>query len=208
MSSEVARYADEAMFQATPITEEGEEVKPRVTVIDMTSNPLRKMTAVSALYNGRVVHDPSEITQEEAGPRRMEGRKIIVAPGRIQISLLIEGVTRAFTHQMVRQRTATFVQESLRFAVKDNAAFEVALPPSIDCMKDDDPRRVTWANAVEDMAGAYNGLINSGVPAEDARGLLPTNIATRLHYRTDLRNLANTAGMRLCSQAQARRAVG
>ena len=31
---------------------------------------------------------------------------------------------------MVRQRTATFVQESLRFAVKDNAAFEVALPPS------------------------------------------------------------------------------
>ena len=51
---EVARYADEAMFQAVPITEEGEEVKPRVTVIDMTSNPLRKMTAVSALYNGRV----------------------------------------------------------------------------------------------------------------------------------------------------------
>ena len=34
-----------------------------------------------------------------------------------------------------------------------------------------------------------------GVPAEDARGLLPTNIATRLHYRTDLRNLVNTAGM-------------
>ena len=94
-------------------------------------------------------------------------------------------------------------KESLRFAVKDNAAFEVALPPSLAVLRDDDPRRVTWANVIEDMAGAYNGLINAGVPAEDARGLLPTNIATRLHYTTDLRNLVNTAGMRLCSQAQA-----
>ena len=83
-----------------------------------------------------------------------EGGKIVAPLEWIQVALLIEGVTRAFTHQMVRQRTATFVQESLRFAVKDNAAFEVALPPSISCLKDDDPRRVTWANAVEDMAGA------------------------------------------------------
>ena len=149
MSGEVARFADVAMFTAVPLTEEGEEVKPRVTVIDMTSNPLRKMTAVSALYNGRVVHDPSEITQEEAMEclAGYEGGKIVAPLEWIQISLLIEGVTRAFTHQMVRQRTATFVQESLRFAVKDNTINEVALPPSLSVLKDDAPARV-----VEDMA--------------------------------------------------------
>jgi hypothetical protein len=41
------------------------------------------------------------------------------------------------------------------------------------------------------------------MPAEDARGLLPTNITTRIHYHTDLLNLTRQAGNRLCSQAQA-----
>jgi hypothetical protein len=40
------------------------------------------------------------------------------------------------------------------------------------------------------------------MPAEDARGLLPTNITTRVHYHTDLLNLTRQAGNRLCSQAQ------
>lgn len=53
--------------------------------------------------------------------------------------------------------------------------------------------------AIEDK---YNFLIANGVPAEDAREILPHATPTRLHYCTDLRNLKEHSGNRLCTQAQ------
>lgn len=204
MTKEVSRYVDEAMFVAEPLTVEGDEMEPRVTVIDMTADPLRKLATVAAMYRGEVIRHPSLVSREEALAAILDvGRTKIAAPAEwIQIALLFEGVTRAFTHQLVRQRTATFVQESLRFAVKENAAFEVAVPPSLAGLPGDDPRRQIWEQAVRKMAWSYGALVGAGVPAEDARGLLPTNIGTRVHYRTNLRDLIAHSGLRLCSQAQ------
>jgi flavin-dependent thymidylate synthase len=202
---EVIKWADPAMYPAMPLTYGSDPVRPRVTLISMTANPLRVMAAASEMYQGGVYHDPATITHDQA-MKWLDGfrKSKISAPLEfINLHFLIEGVTRAFTHQLVRQRTAVFVQESMRFAVKENAAFEVAMPPSITALERDDPRRVIWNNAVMTTAVAYEQLINGGIPAEDARGLLPTNITTRIHYHTDLRNLAAQSGMRLCSQAQA-----
>jgi hypothetical protein len=162
----------------------------------------------------------------------------------VNFHFLISGVTRAFTHQMVRQRTAVYAQESVRFAVKEDVP--VALPASVagtmlwkdwlnKCWAELYPvadQQVTgnaqvdelrlkqvqeyaanratpqqlwrreWDEAVADIASSYNGLVEAGMPAEDARGLLPTNLQTRIHYHTNLRNLYEHAGMRLCTQAQ------
>jgi thymidylate synthase ThyX len=90
----------------------------------------------------------------------------------------------------------------MRFSVAANGQHEVRLPPSLEDLPEDDPKRITWDNVVSRIAWAYKSLIDAGVPAEDARGLLPTNIGTRIHYKTNLRGLAEHAGMRLCSQAQ------
>jgi flavin-dependent thymidylate synthase len=198
-------WADPAMYRAKPMSEHGDPVRPKVTLISMTPNPLRVMAAASELYQGGVYNDPRYIEREQAlnwldGFRKS---KISAPLEFISLHFLIEGVTRAFTHQLVRQRTAVFVQESMRFAVKENAMAEVALPPSIEALEYDDHRRQRWDDTVDVIGQAYNYLINAGIPAEDARGLLPTNITTRIHYHTDLRNFVNTAGMRLCSQAQA-----
>lgn len=200
----VERWADEAMFPAVPLAEPGEEVRPTVTVITMTPNPLRVLASAASMYKGIPV-TPDEISQEEALEYldAFRGGKIVAPLEWVQIGLLIQGVSRDFTHQMVRQRTATFVQESMRFAVKDNAANEVPEPPSIARLKDDDPLHVIWSDHVARTGWVYNALVSGGIPAEDARKGLLIGTATRLHYRTDLRNLVNTAGMRLCSQAQA-----
>jgi flavin-dependent thymidylate synthase len=205
-SKEVARYADVAMYDAAPDTRanEGFTLKPKVTLISMTENPLRVMAAGAQLYAGEIIHYPTQISNETA--RRwfadMTKTKLQAPLEFVHLHFLIEGVTRAFTHQMVRQRTAVYVQESQRFAVKRNAKFEVAMPPSIAALKEDDPQRVIWDKAITQISRAYVSLVDSGIPAEDARGLLPTNITTRIHYATNLRNLADHAGMRLCSQAQ------
>ena len=101
---------------------------------------------------------------------------------------------------MVRQRTACFAQESLRFAVKENLADEVPMPPMV--VAGGEVPQAIWAKALENMQEAYLGLINAGIPAEDARGLLPHATTTRLNYKTNFRSLLEHAGNRLCTQAQ------
>jgi flavin-dependent thymidylate synthase len=156
------------------------------------------------MYQGRPVTDPGQVSRTLALEwfQAAQKNKLQAPLEFIDLHFLIENVSRGFTHQMVRQRTAVYVQESMRFAVKENAGWEVVMPPSIERLNDDDPARVIWSNAVARLGDTYNQLINAGVPAEDARGLLPTNIGTRLHYKSNLRNLAEQSGVRLCSQAQ------
>jgi flavin-dependent thymidylate synthase len=133
----------------------------------------------------------------------MAGTKLKAPLEFIKVHFLVEGVSRSFTHQMVRQRTAVFAQESLRFAVKEGFNSDSAkLPPSIARLKEDDPRRVQWEYAMDTIGAIYGQLVDGGVPAEDARELLPSGTLTRLHYATDFRNLLEHAGNRLCTQAQ------
>jgi flavin-dependent thymidylate synthase len=203
-SSEVARFADVAMFEATPLSDDKGQVHPRVTLISMTPDPLRVMAAAAEMYGGGVIHNASRVPRPIAEEwfADMTRTKLKAPLEFINLHFLIEGVSRAFTHQLVRQRTAAYVQESQRFAVKTNARWEVVEPPSLYGLPDDHPWREVWNATVDRVAAAYNQLVNAGMPAEDARGLLPTNIGTRVHYHTNLRNLAEHAGNRLCTQAQ------
>jgi thymidylate synthase ThyX len=98
---------------------------------------------------------------------------------------------------MVRQRTAVYAQESLRFAVKEQIA---ARPGPI--ISQSKATRREWNEVIQQIWGGYRWLIANGVPAEEARGLLPHDTLTRLNYKTNLRNLLEHAGNRLCTQAQ------
>lgn len=201
----IARFADVAMYEAEPTSVDGEQVSgPRVTLLYMTPDPLGSIAMASRMYEGKSCHDIHEITDAERDRYFNDIlRTRLQAPFEfVDVHLLFENVDRGFTHQLVRQRTAVYVQESQRFAVKRNAALEVSQPPSIAGLKDDDPKRVLWDETTAKIAENYNALIDAGVPAEDARGLLPTNITTRVHYKTNLRALAEHAGNRLCTQAQ------
>ena len=204
--TEVARFADVAMYKAmpNPMAEQGLPVEPQVYLVSMTPRPLQTLAAASLLYRGVIVTDPAKVSKETALHEFAQMTKTVLeAPLEfIDLHFFIEGVSRDITHQIVRQRTAVFVQESLRFAIKENSQFEEAIPPSIARLKEDDPARVIWDNAARLDALTYNALIDAGIPAEDARKRLPHAITTRIQYKSNLRNLTPTAGMRLCSQAQ------
>lgn len=200
-STEVVKWADTAMYEAEPMPVEDGRIVPQVTLLSATPDPLGVLAAACNIYKGRVIRNLADITDEERRHFWEEMQKTALdAPlETIQLHFLIEGVTREFTHQIVRQRTAFFAQESLRFAVKDNMAMEVPFPPSID---PDSPQGLVWANFMQDAETNYNALVNAGVPAEDARGVLPHATTTRLHYVTNMRGLLMHAGLRLCTQAQ------
>ena len=201
---EITQWADEAMFEAEPLGYDVNKEGPKVHLLAMSADPLGQIAAMAMMYEGKVVRDLSQITDDDRRHYFEQIKKThLKAPFEaVSLHFMIDGVTRSFTHQMVRQRTAGFAQESLPFAVKDTIDEEVALPPSLRSLKDDDPRVVLWRTAVNKTDDVYHALVDSGVPAEDARGLLPHNITTRLNYVTNLRNLQDHAGMRLCTQAQ------
>lgn len=197
----VQHYADPAMFEAQPIEKPGEIT---VHLVNATVDPLGSLAAACMMYDGKPQGDRSAITDEQRYHYWQQANKThLKAPFEfIHLHFMLEGVTRGFTHQMVRQRTAVYAQESMRFAVKEQLADEVPLPPSLAELPDKDDRRGVWQKALYQIEGAYQFLLANGVPAEDARGLLPTATPTRLHYGTNLRGLLEHAGNRLCTQAQ------
>lgn len=204
-SKEIARpFVDKAMFEAAPMmTGAGGRVEPRVFLLSATPDPLGAIAAMCRMYEGKPTYTLDDITGEERIHYWDQVQKThLKAPlEAVHLHFFIEGVTRSFTHQMVRQRTAVYAQESLRFAVKEDMASEVALPPSIPA----DPESKTyqtWVTTMGELEDVYNFLIDEGVPAEDARGLLPHAVTTRINYVTNLRALLDHAGNRLCTQAQ------
>lgn len=220
-SGAVQRWADEAMYTAEPV-ETGSG--PRVYLLGMTADPLGHIAAGASMYVGKVKKSLSDVTNMERDyyMKEMQKTKLKAPLELVNLHFLFENVTRGFTHQLVRQRTAVYMQESMRFAVKEDMASAIALPPSLAAVSEErgaqlygdwelegwlstDPverQYVIWRDAVEKMSSAYSMLVSTGMPAEDARGLAPTAVLTRVHYGTNLRALLDHAGNRLCTQAQ------
>lgn len=175
-----------------------------VHLLWMTPDPLGAIAAMSGIYAGKVFRSLSQVSDEDRRHYWEQVQKThLRAPlEAVKLHFLIEGVDRSFTHQLVRQRTAVYAQESLRFAVKEDSASEALMPPHIHRLPEDDPHRAIWQQAIDYAGKAYESLVNSGVPAEDARSVLPHATTTRIHYITDLRGLTEHAGNRLCTQAQ------
>ncbi len=195
---DIEHYADKAMFPAVPISASS----PKVSLLWMTPDPLGAIAAACRMYEGQPTYSLSEITNAERIHYLDQAMSThLKAPLEFVVfHFFMEAVPRSFTHQAVRQRTAVFAQESMRFAVKDGFASEAVKPPGIVTASDD--IQEAWDGMLQRIEQFYNYLIANGVSAEDARDILPHCTSTRLNYCTNLRNLADHAGNRLCTQAQ------
>lgn len=214
MTDKPVKWADKAMYAGEPHEwTPGKGVMPKVTLLTMTDRPLSAVAAMAEMYKGNVVRDLDDLDDDTIRKAFEDVQKThLTAPlEAIKFHFMIEGVDRGFTHQMVRQRTAVYAQESHRFTVIDDLVHATTLPPSLFGTSDEaDPNsskreerwRAQWNAAVDFISKTYGTLVNDGMPQEDARGLLPTATATRLHFVTDMRNLVDHAGNRLCTQAQ------
>jgi flavin-dependent thymidylate synthase len=115
----------------------------------------------------------------------------------IDYTFLINGVSRAFTHQFVRTRTGSYAQQTMR--VLDVEGWDYLAGPSI---MDDPQRAELYDNGMEAVDRVYRELIEGGAKIEDARGILPTNILTNIVAKFNLRTLADTARKRASTRTQ------
>jgi thymidylate synthase (FAD) len=104
----------------------------------------------------------------------------------VDYTFMIEGVTRAFTHQFVRTRTASFAQQTMRVLdVSQGKGWDYGTGPSIASRPD---LKGNYAAAMEHIDRVYRWLIRDGAAIEDARGILPTNILTNIVMKINMRN--------------------
>jgi flavin-dependent thymidylate synthase len=108
----------------------------------------------------------------------------------------IRDVSRGFTHQFVRTRQASYAQQSQRTV--DMSGFSYYTPPKI---QENPEANIIYAQAMNQINEAYQ-LLRDHVPAEDARGILPTNIHTNIVAKFNLRTLSEMAKARLSPRAQ------
>ncbi len=109
----------------------------------------------------------------------------------------IEGISRACSHQLVRHRTASYSQQSQRYIPVRRLRERVVIPPSVSEKALDE-----YLSLIEGASDAYEGLVDRGVPREDARFVLPNATETSLLFTVDGRSLFHFFGIRCCNRAQ------
>jgi thymidylate synthase (FAD) len=109
----------------------------------------------------------------------------------------IDGVSRALTHQLVRHRLASYNQQSQRYVTyADDPAFIV--PPSVAA---DPDARAAFDGACAAAFASYRALLDAGVPAEDARYVLPNAMETKIVVTMNVRELLHFFELRCCKRA-------
>ncbi|MFA6437537.1 MAG: FAD-dependent thymidylate synthase [Candidatus Paceibacterota bacterium] len=112
-------------------------------------------------------------------------------------TFVLSEVSRAFTHQLVRHRMATYDQQSLRYVNKSGRNLETAFPQKISSQN---------KKAIEEFnrqsITLYEKLVKDGVPAEDARFVLPIGTKTAIVMTMNARSMMHFLKLRLDKSAQ------
>lgn len=156
----------------------------------------------------RSFHRPNPATREVSDylERTLFDQKHFSIAEHVQITVEVTGVSRAWTHEMVRHRAFKFSQESQRFI--DMEDFEIVLPPAL---------RHDWAltddveEALNGVAEAYRRIVKELLSRgktrkqarEAARAILPNAAATGIVISGDIRSWIFMLDRRLRPDADA-----
>ena len=107
----------------------------------------------------------------------------------------IKGGSRAFTHQIVRHRLASFSQQSQRYVSEEN--FDYVVPPTIAA----NPAALErFQDLMEEIRKAYGELQGLGISKQDARFVLPNAVTSEIVISANLREWRHIFSVR-CEQA-------
>ena len=177
--------------------------KPVVALISKPDNMLKTIyTACRTCYSADApINIYENATDEE---KMLKLIKRVIGSGHystiehIQVSFAISNVSRACTHQLVRHRHMSFSQKSQRY-VKEKGQFDYIIPPTIDKNPKLREKFIAFMGKISDQ---YQEFVEAGIPAEDARFVMPNAAASSLVASLNLRELIHLANLRLCTRAQ------
>lgn len=173
-----------------------------VSLLNFTPEP--EKTVVLA---AKLCYSPSNISELEEKIRGLDYKKFlnkILKMGHLSVlehssfTFGVDGISRATSHQLVRHRVASYSQQSQRY-VKFDKNNEYVTPGSI---AKDPASAKRFTEAVKSAYKLYGELLEEGIPAEDARYLLPNAACTKIIITMNARELLHFFKLRCCDRAQ------
>ena len=166
-------------------------------------------------YSGRVCymsyHNPAKRTTETYINNILNQKHYSVLE-HSNITVLIEGVSRSLTHELVRHRHLSFSQLSQRYVDESNCSF--VIPPAI---LDDDEAFSIWYDDMKEKTKVYKTLSDKlfeknshilekttrrKVAREAARSILPNCTETKLVVTGNIRAWRDVLGLRGSTHAE------
>lgn len=180
----------------------------KVTMLSHSPEPMRSLymayrTCYSALTPQQVATriEDDRITEEQMRGFIEERLKTGHASPLEQVSFEfgISGVSRAFSHQFVRHRVGiSFEQQSQRYVTYKGGRFPYTIPDTVAKAGMEDE----MADLFSRVGQLYEQMVAAGIPAEDARFLLPNATNTNFKITVNFQSLLHICDLRLCTRAQ------
>ncbi len=179
-----------------------------VSLLSHTEDPLRSLyLAYRTCYSALTPQQIAARIEDERIPRETMRSFITerlktghASPlEQVWFEFAISGVSRAFSHQFVRHRVGiSFEQQSQRYVTYKGGEFPYAIPKSVERADMGD----AMAAHLAQTGALYEAMIEAGVPAEDARFLLPNATGTNFKVTVNFASLLHICDLRLCTRAQ------
>jgi len=187
-----------------------------VILLQCTPEP-EKLVALAA----RLCYSPASIgdLRQKLSPeevRNLVGRILSMGHAsvleHVTLTYGVEGISRATSHQLVRHRIASYSQQSQRYVTGN---FGYVTPPSLGRpqgkrrgRKEASPEGGgdslydKFERHMRNCSELYGEMLRVGIPAEDARFVLPNATETKILISMNARELHHFFALRLCRRAQ------
>ncbi|HIU10756.1 MAG TPA: FAD-dependent thymidylate synthase [Candidatus Avidehalobacter gallistercoris] len=174
----------------------------KVTLLDYTPEPEKLVAAAARLcYSSQGADE----LMDSFTPEKVQSFvQKLVSLGHespmehVSFTFAVSGISRACSHQLVRHRVGvSFSQKSQRY-VKEKQ-FEYVTPPKVAANPE---LKAKFDKAMAGAQAVYEELLTAGVPAEDARFVLPNAASTSLVVTMNVRSLWHFFQLRCCNRAQ------
>ncbi len=197
----------------------------KVELIAHTPNPEELIAQAAKLCYSEVGVDQIKEKMDEAGTKKFLEMLMSFSHAspleHASFTFAVEGVSRTFSHQLVRHRIASYSQQSQRYVRLDN--FEYIIPPKI---AENEEAKKIFIESMEKDAESYQKLteilieekakklIEKGMDEEkarkrvekesieDARYVFPNACETKVVFTMNVRSLLHFFELRTCTRAQ------
>src|SRR6202163_2175330 len=180
----------------------------QVKLIDYASAPLEKLYAAfrTCYSSDSPIEIWDKIKAEKISHERVRefiGERLKTGHAspleQIVFWFAIAGVSRSLSHQFVRHRIGiSFEQQSQRYVKFKQERLAFVMPESW--------RRAgleeEFAGLLERTSELYGRALKAGIPAEDARFVLPNAAPTNFHVMVNFAEMLHICDLRLCVRAQ------
>ncbi len=185
------------------------EAQLKVMLVSYSPEPEKTVSAAARLCYSPT--DAEGLLSKVEGNDQRDFLEKLTAVGHLSpvehasFTFVVEGISRACSHQLVRHRLASYSQQSQRYV--NEKEFDYLMPPSI---QEDGEMRALFEKTMKDIQQSYSyfadRLVQKGYSTEsareDARFVLPNATETKIMITMNARELLNFFRQRLCNRAQ------